>query len=410
MRSRRSSSLVLAFAVLLGLTLALAPVTSASAASITGTMRDASGNPLSGVTLRAENHSTPEPAVLDETAIDGSYSLSLVPGNYTVSTFVGEALPGLPPGWALETAQFTVSADETRDITLPPTVTVTVEALGKGGAPIPGAAVDLSELISSANLGGYTTTELRSRELRGVTDQDGRLSLLVFDDGTFREEGSIAPPPGSGYGFTRFASPPVNGSTTIVVHLAGKPPVVTGVHPGTGPESGGTEVTISGSGFSGATEVRFGAVPAAFKIVSPTSIAAVAPAGTGHVDVTVRTPNGNSETSTAGHFSYGPPVSLRSSPNPSHRKQKVTFTAKVTPVAVGAPVPQGTVSFVEGSTTLAVVNLRKGTAKFSTRSLKARKHQIIAVYGGDSHFGTSSSKAIIQVVKARKRSSRSPTR
>lgn len=371
-------------------------------------MRDATGNPVSGITLRAENHSTPGPAVLAETATDGSYSLSLAPGSYTIETFVSDAIPGLPPAWALQTEQFSVTDDQTRDITLPPTATVTVEALGNGGAPIPGATVDLSELISSADLGGYNTTNLRSRELRGVTDLNGRLSLLVFDDGTFTEEGSILPPPGSGYGFTRFSSPPVNSDTTIVVHLAGKLPVVTGVQPDTGPEAGGTEITISGSGFSDATEVRFGTTSAAFKVVSSSSIAAIVPAGTGHVDVTVRAPNGNSETSAADRFSYGPPVSLRSSPNPSHRRQKVTFTARVTPEAVGVPVPQGTVSFVEGSTTLGVVNLKNGTAKFSTRSLKAGKHQVIAVFGGDAHFGTSSSKAIVQVVKKRKRSSTRP--
>lgn len=312
---------------------------------VTGTMRDASGDPVPGVTLRAENHSASGPTVVAETGADGSYALSLVPGNYRLSTYVAAALPGLPPGdWALETAQFTVAGDEARDITLPPTVVVTVEVVDKAGLPIAWAGADLSELLSSANLGGYTTTELRSRELHGFADEHGRFSLVVFDNGTFREKGIVAPPPGSGYLPTFFSSPPVNGNTTIVIHpdMESELPVVIEPRP-------------DGTRSSTATAVAL-----------------------------------------IGHRSL---LSLMSSSSRSHRKQKVTFTAKIKPEAVGAPMPQGMVSFIEGSTTIGVAELEDGTARFSTRALKAGSHLIAAVYTGDSYFSPSRSKAIIQVVK-----------
>ena len=57
-------------------------------------------------------------------------------------------------------------------------------------------------------------------------------------------------------------------------------------------------VTITGSGFTGATSVRFGSAGAAsFSVASDSSITATAPPGSGAVGVTVTTPGGTSKTS-----------------------------------------------------------------------------------------------------------------
>lgn len=82
-------------------------------------------------------------------------------------------------------------------------------------------------------------------------------------------------------------------------------PAVTGVSPSTGPTAGGTQVTISGSGFTGATAVKFGDSAATFTLNSSSSITATSPARTaGTVDVTVTTPSGTSATSQADKFTY----------------------------------------------------------------------------------------------------------
>ncbi len=83
-------------------------------------------------------------------------------------------------------------------------------------------------------------------------------------------------------------------------------PTVTKVEPSTGPAAGGTKVKITGTGFNGATEVKFGANEAAFKIITESEIEAISPEGGGTVDVTVTTPVATSPVSLSDKFTYGP--------------------------------------------------------------------------------------------------------
>jgi hypothetical protein len=87
-------------------------------------------------------------------------------------------------------------------------------------------------------------------------------------------------------------------------------PTVTGVVPISGNSTGGTTVSISGTGFTFATGVKFGANAAtSFTINSDSSITATAPAGSaGAVDVTVISGAGTSATSTADTYVYVPPA------------------------------------------------------------------------------------------------------
>ncbi|MFH9355696.1 IPT/TIG domain-containing protein, partial [Kitasatospora sp. NPDC017646] len=63
-------------------------------------------------------------------------------------------------------------------------------------------------------------------------------------------------------------------------------PVIDSISPATG--AAGSVVTLTGSGFSGVTAVRFGAVASSsFTVVSDTQITATVPAGSGTVQVTV---------------------------------------------------------------------------------------------------------------------------
>jgi alpha-tubulin suppressor-like RCC1 family protein len=72
-------------------------------------------------------------------------------------------------------------------------------------------------------------------------------------------------------------------------------PAVESVSPKSGPLAGGQSVTITGSGFGGASAVHFGTAEASsFTVESPTTITAVTPAGSGFVEPTVTTAAGTS--------------------------------------------------------------------------------------------------------------------
>jgi alpha-tubulin suppressor-like RCC1 family protein len=105
-------------------------------------------------------------------------------------------------------------------------------------------------------------------------------------------------------------------------------PTVSKLEPAYGPRSGGISVTITGSNFTGATAVKFGANNVASVTVnSDTSITAVSPAGIGIVDVRVITPSGVSATTPADQFSYAGVVSsVQPNDGPQAGGTQVTIT------------------------------------------------------------------------------------
>jgi actin-like ATPase involved in cell morphogenesis len=82
-------------------------------------------------------------------------------------------------------------------------------------------------------------------------------------------------------------------------------PAVTAVSPICAKGVSGDQVTITGSGFTGVTAVRFGSALASATVNSDASITATSPSGaTGTVDVTVTGPGGTSATTSSDLFIY----------------------------------------------------------------------------------------------------------
>jgi hypothetical protein len=76
---------------------------------------------------------------------------------------------------------------------------------------------------------------------------------------------------------------------------------------------------------------------------------------------------------------------LTTTANPSAVGQNVTFTATVTISGGGGVTPDGTVSFMDGTTVLSTQTINAGgVAMFATSTLTAGVHQITAVYNGDA--------------------------
>jgi hypothetical protein len=92
---------------------------------------------------------------------------------------------------------------------------------------------------------------------------------------------------------------------TFTFDPAATAPTITTLAPDHGPVTGGTPVTITGNGFTGATGVTFdGTSGTSFTVDSDTQITVTSPAHpVGPVDVVVQSPNGNSAPQT---FTYNP--------------------------------------------------------------------------------------------------------
>ena len=145
--------------------------------------------------------------------------------------------------------------------------------------------------------------------------------------------------------------------TNLYTYASG--PTVTGVSPTSGPAAGGTSVTITGSGFTEATGVKFGSTSATSHTVnSAIQITATSPAGSGTVDVTVTTPGGTSATSSADQFAYvAAPTVTGISPTggPTAGSTPVTITGTNFTGATGVTIggASATAVSVTNSTTIA---------------------------------------------------------
>jgi IPT/TIG domain/Concanavalin A-like lectin/glucanases superfamily len=106
------------------------------------------------------------------------------------------------------------------------------------------------------------------------------------------------------------------GGTDIVIAGYGGGPSISSVSPHAGPTTGGTTVTITGTGFAGATAVKFGTTNAtSFAVNSATAITAVAPPWTGGPDggwinTSVTTPTGTSLVAPGDGYRFIPPYAV----------------------------------------------------------------------------------------------------
>ncbi len=187
------------------------------------------------------------------------------------------------------------------------------------GAPPPAPAVTGVNPNTGPSAGGTSVT-VSGTNLTGASEVDfGGVAASTF---TVNSATSItaSAPPGSGTVdvtvVTAGGTSTTNTSDQFAYTGGTPPPTVGGLAPNTGGSSGGTTVTVSGTNFTGATAVVFGASPATtFTVNNATTISATAPAGSGIVDVRVTTPEGTSATNANDQFTYSagtPPVVIPS--------------------------------------------------------------------------------------------------
>jgi hypothetical protein len=165
---------------------------------------------------------------------------------------------------------------------------------------------------SSGPAAGGTSVTLTGSEFSGATAvKFGKTAATSF---TVNSATSItaSAPAGTGAVDVTVTTPsgtsPI-GSSDKYTYLA--VPTVTKLSVKGGPSSGGTSVTITGTGLSGVTSVNFGsAVSREVTVHSATSLTVISPAGTGGTAlVTVTNGGGTSVASSKVKFKYAPVVS-----------------------------------------------------------------------------------------------------
>jgi hypothetical protein len=90
-------------------------------------------------------------------------------------------------------------------------------------------------------------------------------------------------------------------------------------------------------------------------------------------------------------------TTLGSNLNPAAFGQSVVFTASVQPSA-GGSMATGTVTFLDGATSLGVATVSNNAAQLSLSSLSVGSHSITAKYSGDGNFTSSTSVLLTQSV------------
>lgn len=141
----------------------------------------------------------------------------------------------------------------------------------------------------------------------------------------------------------------MNGNMTVLAAPAG--PTITTISPNSGPTTGGTSVSISGSGFQSGATVTFGGVGAQVTNVSSSSITVVTPLGPTSeqltVDVVVTNPDGSSVTASGGFTYTVPPLQVTAiSPNvgTTGGGETITITGQGFTSAVASSVTVGGVA------------------------------------------------------------------
>ncbi len=221
------------------------------------------------------------------------------------------------PTTTTTTSTTTTTQPTTTTTTRPTTTTTTTTLPSSPGAP----SVTLVSPNSGGTAGG-TSVNITGTGFGGATGVlFGSISATSYTVNSATSITAIAPAQAGG----SVAVTVVNGngsspqSSSDVYTYRYPVPVISSASPNVG--ASGTVVSITGSGFTGATTVSFGSQPASsFTVNSNTSLTATAPAGVAKsvVNLTVTGPGGTSNVTTTAVFTYGPVVTSVSPNSGSH--------------------------------------------------------------------------------------------
>ena len=311
-----------------------------------GTVLDSNGNPVSGATatiLRSDASSGPFAAVdptspgiepqtnPETTGADGTFHWDVDSGFYEVQATAPGCTAAGNPGQSTATAgPYPVP---------PPQVGLTVALSCPNEAPAPTPAVQSLSESTGPPSGGTQVMVLGS----GFTPS----STVIFGGAQAQDVTFLSPealtavsPPGSGLEDVTVATAGGTSATSSADQFFyGSPPTISGLSVTDGPVAGGTRVTVTGTGFSGATVVGFGGLPGSSLVVdSDTQLQVTTPAEqAGTVDVEVVTPAGDSAATPADRYTFVSPAPSTPPPSPSPSPSATAPANTAAPVITGTP-------------------------------------------------------------------------
>jgi hypothetical protein len=185
-------------------------------------------------------------------------------------------------------------------------VGVTVTTPGGTSNPVSffyvGAPFKSSLGTTSGPLAGGNTITLNGTGLSTATSVDfGGVTATptVTSDSSL----SVTVPAGAAAGPVSVSVTTAGGTNNGLSYTYVDNPTITTVSPASGPTSGGTAVTITGTNLDTTDSVTFDGTPAPFSVINTTTLSAVTPPGTaGAVDVVVTNPAGSD--TAVGAFTY----------------------------------------------------------------------------------------------------------
>jgi hypothetical protein len=257
----------------------------------------------------------------DLTTVSGSPITPVTPtgtDSSPTASVTAWAATGLPAGLAIDHATGAISGTPTTAGTTAVTVTATDSAHFSGSASFTwtvtntvtfGAIADQSSHVGTAVTAVHATATDSSSTTALTYSATGLPAGLTIAPSTGTISGTPTRSGVTSVVVTAIDGAGFSGTASFTWTVVG--PVITSITPATGPASGGTKVTIVGTGLNGATSVTFGGVAATsvkaaknglkLKVRTPAHLA-------GPVQVVVTTSAGPSLAGPSTVFTYTPPT------------------------------------------------------------------------------------------------------
>ena len=304
----------------------------------TGVLKTASGQPVSGVSMRLSGPGGGSSSTV--TSSDGAFALAATPGEDRLTVASQDQAEseelGLPSEFSAH-PELDLTHDLAFDLTLPEVVTIALTVQDTLGAAVEGASVSTSGK-SPGEFAPGIDGEWKFSSYGVLSNSEGHASNYAFATPEASAQANIETDGVARSAYAENIDALADTNVTLTLPTLVPAPTIKKLSTKHGPAAGSTAVTITGANFTHVAAVKFGGVNAAsFTVDSETKITAVSPPGTaGPAEVSVTTPAGESASTDKARFVYGPPTVTEVSPDVGPKSGGMTIVVSGSGFAPGS--------------------------------------------------------------------------